>query len=172
MKIKAVKLYDNGFMTQVLAFGGEGMDGIDPTVKYRSSLQNYVIDTGSEIILVDTGMPSEVPDAVPDEQTLIYMGSRVNSYVDALAAAGYGPEQVSKILITHKHADHTGELRLFRTRRSTLPARNARRMNCSIPMWSRSILRTAPMPTLRRAKRSPRVCISSRPKDIRPATAS
>ena len=113
MKVKAVKLYDNGFMTQVLAFGGEGMDGIDPTVRYRSSLQNYVIDTGSEVILVDTGMPSEVPDAVPDEQTLIYMGSRVNSYVDALAAAGYGPEQVSKILITHKHADHTGELRAF-----------------------------------------------------------
>ena len=47
MKIKAVKLYDNGFMTQVLAFGGEGMDGIDPTVRYRSSLQNYVAWTRS-----------------------------------------------------------------------------------------------------------------------------
>ncbi|MBQ7145273.1 MAG: MBL fold metallo-hydrolase [Lachnospiraceae bacterium] len=89
------------------------MDGIDPTVKYRSSLQNYVIDTGSEVILVDTGMPSEIPDVVPDEKTLIYMGSKVNSYVDALAAIGYKPEQVSKILITHKHADHTGELRAF-----------------------------------------------------------
>ena len=113
MKIKAVKLYDNGFMTQALAFGGEGMDGVDPSVKYRSSLQNYVIDTGSEVILVDTGMPSEVPDAVPDENTLIYMGSRISTYTDALAALGYRPEQVSKILITHKHADHTGELRAF-----------------------------------------------------------
>ena len=113
MEIKAVKLYENGFMTQALAFGGEGMDGINLTVKYRSSLQNYVIDTGSEIILVDTGMPSEVPDAIPDEKTLIYMGSRINSYVDALAELGYKPEQVSKILITHKHADHTGELRAF-----------------------------------------------------------
>ena len=113
MEIKAVKLYENGFMTQALAFGGEGMDGINPTVKYRSSLQNYVIDTGSEIILVDTGMPSEVPDAIPDEKTLIYMGSRINSYVDALAELGYKPEQFSKILITHKHADHTGELRAF-----------------------------------------------------------
>ena len=113
MKIKAVKLYENGFMTQALAFGGEGMDGIDPTVRYRSSLQNYVIDTGSEVILVDTGMPSEVPDAVPDEKTLIYMGTKIRSYVEALADAGYKPEQVSKILITHKHADHTGELRAF-----------------------------------------------------------
>ena len=113
MQIKAVKLYDNGFMTQALAFGGEGMDGIDPYMKYRSSLQNYVIDTGSEVILVDTGMPAEVPEQVPDEKTMIYMGKKVKSYVDALAEAGYKPEQVSRILITHKHADHTGELRKF-----------------------------------------------------------
>ncbi len=113
MKISAVKLYENGFMSQALAFGGEGMEGIDPAVKYRSSLQNYVIDTGSEVILVDTGMPSEVPDAVPDEKTLIYMGSKVKNYIEALAELGYRPEQVTKILVTHKHADHTGELRAF-----------------------------------------------------------
>ena len=33
MKISAVKLYENGFMTQAFAFGGEGMDGIDPEVR-------------------------------------------------------------------------------------------------------------------------------------------
>ena len=113
MKISAVKLYGNGFMSQAFAFGGEGTDGIDPAVRYRSSLQNYVIDTGTEVILVDTGMPAEVPDAVPDEKTPIYMGSRIKNYVEALADAGYRPEQVTKILITHKHADHTGELRAF-----------------------------------------------------------
>ena len=113
MVIKAVKLYENGFMTQPFALGGEGMDGLDPAVRYRSSLQNFLIDTGSEVILIDTGMPAEVPDAVPDEKTFIYMGSRVRTYADALADLGYRPEQVTKILITHKHADHTGELRLF-----------------------------------------------------------
>ncbi len=113
MKIKAVKLYENGFMSQALAFGGEGMDGIDPAVRYRSSLQNYLIDTGSEVILVDTGMPAEAPDAVPDEKTIIYMGRKIKNYADALAGLGYRPEQVTKILITHKHADHTGERRLF-----------------------------------------------------------
>ncbi len=41
------------------------------------------------------------------------MGSRIGNYVDALAETGYRPEQVSRILITHKHADHTGELRAF-----------------------------------------------------------
>ena len=113
IRIKAVKLYDNGFMTQPFAMGGEGTDGMDPAVRYRSSLQNYVIDTGEEVILVDTGMPAEAPDQVPDENTPIYMGKKVNNYVDALAEAGYSPEQVSRILITHKHADHTGELRQF-----------------------------------------------------------
>ncbi len=113
MKISAVKLYDNGFMTQPFAMGGEGAEGTDPAVKYRSSLQNYVIDTGSEVILVDTGMPDGVPDAVPDENTFIYMGSRIMNYTDALAALGYRSEQVTKILITHKHADHTGVLGAF-----------------------------------------------------------
>lgn len=114
VNIKAVKLYENGFMTQPFAFGGEeGMEKYDASVKYRSSLQNYVIDTGSEVILVDTGVPKEAPDAAPNEQSMIYMGVRVNDYVSALAAVGYAPEQVSKILVTHKHPDHTGELRSF-----------------------------------------------------------
>ena len=114
MKISAVKLYDNGFMLQPFAFGGEdGPQAFDPAVKYRSSLQNFVIDTGEEVILVDTGMPKEVPQAVPDAATPIFMGIKGDDYVTALRKSGYEPEQVSKILITHKHADHTGELRNF-----------------------------------------------------------
>ena len=114
MNIKAVKLYDKGFMTQPFAFGGEdGPEKYNPDVKYRSSLQNYLIDTGDEVILVDTGMPKETPNAAPTKEAMIYMGVRVNDYVSALAAAGYKPEQVTKILVTHKHPDHTGELRAF-----------------------------------------------------------
>ena len=114
MLIKAIKLYEKGFMTQPFAMGGEdGMQAFDPAVRYRSSLQNFLIDTGDEVILVDTGMPLEAPDAVPDESTVIYMGSRIKDYVSALKEAGYQPEQVTKILVTHKHADHTGELRSF-----------------------------------------------------------
>ena len=114
MIFKAIKLYENGFMTQPFAFGGEeGPQAFNSAVKYRSSLQNFLIDTGKEVILVDTGLPSEVPDAIPDEKTMIYMGTRIKDYVSALKDAGYTPEQVDKILITHKHADHTGELRSF-----------------------------------------------------------
>ena len=113
MEIKAVKLYENGFMTQPFAFGGEGAEGLDTSVRFRSSLQNYVIDTGNEIILVDTGMPAEAPEGVAEGNTRIYMGSKISTYVEALAKLGYRPDQVTKILVTHKHADHTGELRAF-----------------------------------------------------------
>ena len=114
MIIKAVKLYENGFMRQTFAFGGEeGPDKFDPSVLYRSSLQNYVIDTGSEVILVDTGLPDGVPDAAPDQNTPLSMGTRIEDYLDALRSAGYSPADVSKILITHKHNDHTGMLPAF-----------------------------------------------------------
>ena len=33
--------------------------------------------------------------------------------MEAFAALGYKPEQVTKILLTHKHADHSGELKSF-----------------------------------------------------------
>ena len=114
MKILAVKLYEKGFMTQPFALGGEdGEEKFDSKVRYRSTLQNFLIDTGSEVILVDTGMPLEAPDMVADEKTQIYLGSRIQDYVSALKSLGYQPEQVTKILVTHKHADHTGELRSF-----------------------------------------------------------
>ena len=53
MEIKAVKFRKDGFYTQPFAFGGEeGMEKFDKNVRYRGSLQNYLIDTGSEVILV------------------------------------------------------------------------------------------------------------------------
>ena len=113
MKIIPVRFTENGFITQPFALGGEGAEGLDPAVKYRSCLQNWVIDTGSEVILVDTGLPAEFPDAAPTPDATIYVGSKIKPYLEALAELGYKPEQVSKILITHKHADHTGELRAF-----------------------------------------------------------
>ncbi|MCR5757479.1 MAG: rubredoxin [Selenomonas sp.] len=114
MKIKAVKLYENGFMTQPFAMGLEdGEEKFDKAVKYRSTLQNYLIDTGDEVILVDTGMPEEQPDMAADINAPIYLGARIDDYVTALEKMGYQKEQVTKILITHKHPDHTGELRAF-----------------------------------------------------------
>lgn len=61
MVIKAVKFRRDGFYSQPFAFGGEeGMEKFDPQVRYRGSLQNYLIDTGDEVFLVDTGSRLEL----------------------------------------------------------------------------------------------------------------
>ena len=44
---------------------------------------------------------------------MAYTGKDICSYMDALGALGYKPEQVTKILLTHRHGDHSGELRSF-----------------------------------------------------------
>ncbi len=114
MIIKAVKFRKDGFYSQPFAFGGEeGMDKFDPSVKYRGSLQNYLIDTGDEVILVDTGLPAGTPEESPDDNSPLFTGNDICSYMDAFAALGYKPEQVTKILLTHKHGDHSGELKSF-----------------------------------------------------------
>lgn len=114
MIIKAVKFRKDGFYTQPFVFGGEeGTDKFDANIRYRGSLQNYLIDTGKEVILVDTGLPAGTPEENPDEKSLIFTGKDICSYMDALANLGYKPEQITKILLTHKHADHSGELRSF-----------------------------------------------------------
>lgn len=114
MKIKAVKFRRAGFYTQPFAFGGEeGPDKFDKNVRYRGSLQNYLIDTGSEVILVDTGIPVSFPEETPDENSMAFTGKDICTYMEAFAALGYKPEQVTMILLTHRHADHSGELRSF-----------------------------------------------------------
>ena len=114
MEIKAVKFRKDGFYGQPFAFGGEeGPEKFDPNIRYRGSLQNYLIDTGDEVILVDTGLPAGTPEEVPDESSPAYTGKDISSYMEAFAALGYKPEQVTTILLTHRHADHSGELKSF-----------------------------------------------------------
>ena len=125
MIIKAVKFRRDGFYTQPFIFGGEeGMEKFDINIRYRGSLQNFLIDTGSEVILVDTGIPAGTPEENPDENSLAFTGKDICSYMDAFASLGYRPEQVTKILLTHKHADHQASCVLSPTPRSmSMPTR-------------------------------------------------
>ena len=114
MEIKAVKIRRDGFYTQPFVMGGEeGMEKYDKNVRYRGSLQNYLIDTGSEVILIDTGLPAGTPEEAPDENSIAYTGKDICTYMEAFTSLGYKPEQVTKILLTHRHADHSGELKSF-----------------------------------------------------------
>ena len=113
MTIKAIRMFDGGFMNQQFAFGGESKEGTDEQIIYRSSLQNFLIDTGNEVILIDTGFQNDMKAPEKKLGAPLYMGEKIADYMDAFAAAGYKPEQVTKILVTHKHPDHTAALQYF-----------------------------------------------------------
>lgn len=107
MIIKAVKFYEHGFATQGFVMGGEeGADKYDSNVRYRSCLTNYVIDTGKEVILVDTGVPKESPEQVPDSNTAIYTGRCITDYVSALKAVGYTPDSDIPLIRYPKFLSH------------------------------------------------------------------
>jgi glyoxylase-like metal-dependent hydrolase (beta-lactamase superfamily II) len=62
-----------------------------PSDKNANSFNPSLVNTGSELILFDTGMN---PGAI----------------TSALAAAGYTPDQIDIVVITHMHGDHIGGL--------------------------------------------------------------
>lgn len=113
MEIKAIRMFDGGFMNQQFAFGGESKEGTDEQIIYRSSLQNFLIDTGTEVILVDTGFQNEFAAPPKKLGAPLYMGEKICDFMEAFSALNYKPEQVTTILITHKHPDHTAALQYF-----------------------------------------------------------
>ncbi|MDQ1923579.1 MBL fold metallo-hydrolase [Massilia pseudoviolaceinigra] len=63
----------------------------------HASVNAYLIESGSRLVLVDTGSGE------------LY-GPTLNKLVASLQAVGYQPGQITDILITHIHTDHTGGL--------------------------------------------------------------
>jgi glyoxylase-like metal-dependent hydrolase (beta-lactamase superfamily II) len=63
----------------------------------ETSVNAYLINTGSQLVLVDTGAAG-------------LFGPTLGQLMGNLKAAGYQPEQVDAVVITHMHADHVGGL--------------------------------------------------------------
>ena len=63
----------------------------------ETSVNAYLINTGAKLVLVDAGAGS-------------LFGPTLGNLVTNLKAAGYQPEQVDEIYITHMHPDHVGGL--------------------------------------------------------------
>jgi glyoxylase-like metal-dependent hydrolase (beta-lactamase superfamily II) len=62
-----------------------------------TSVNGFLINTGSKLVLVDTGAGTN-------------FGPTVGKLLSNLKASGYKPEQVDEIYITHMHGDHVGGL--------------------------------------------------------------
>ena len=68
-----------------------------PDGQIESAVNAYLINTGSKLVLVDTGNGK--------------MGSpTMGNIVQNLLAAGYLPEKIDEIYLTHMHTDHVGGL--------------------------------------------------------------
>jgi len=63
----------------------------------ETSVNGYLINTGSKLVLIDTGAGN-------------LFGPTLGKLLANLKAAGYQPDQVDDILITHMHPDHVGGL--------------------------------------------------------------
>jgi glyoxylase-like metal-dependent hydrolase (beta-lactamase superfamily II) len=62
-----------------------------------TSVNGYLINTGSKLVLIDTGAAT-------------LFGPTLGRLANSLKAAGYSPEQVDEVYITHMHGDHVGGL--------------------------------------------------------------
>ena len=67
------------------------------TAPLETSVNGYLINTGSKLVLIDTGAAK-------------LFGPTLGNLAANLKAAGYQPEQVDEVYITHMHPDHVGGL--------------------------------------------------------------
>ncbi|MEO8754208.1 MAG: MBL fold metallo-hydrolase [Casimicrobiaceae bacterium] len=63
----------------------------------ETSVNAFLVNTGSKLVLIDSGSGN-------------LFGPTLGNVVNSLKSAGYQPEQVDEIYITHMHADHVGGL--------------------------------------------------------------
>ena len=66
------------------------------------SYNAFLINTGSKLVLIDTGTGGKL-DTEPE-----FYGA--GHLIANLRAAGYRPEQIDEVYITHFHSDHIGGL--------------------------------------------------------------
>lgn len=65
--------------------------------KIQTAVNAYLVNTGSRLILIDAGAAG-------------LFGPSLGRVVDNLRSAGYQPEQVDTVLLTHLHGDHVNGL--------------------------------------------------------------
>ena len=69
----------------------------------ESCMQSYVFRSGGRAILIDTCVGNDKPGRRRD-----YWTRGQWPWLENLAAAGYAPEDIDLVLITHLHVDHVG----------------------------------------------------------------
>ncbi len=83
------------------------MDRLDPeTGRTYASIHTWLLRAGDEIVLVDTATGNDKPRTDPKFERFHMLDAP--TYLDHLAEAGVKPEEVTIVVNTHMHVDHSG----------------------------------------------------------------
>ena len=74
---------------------GKDLAEADLTAPVQGPINAFLVNTGKKLILIDAGAG-------------VLYGNCCGRLLDNLRAAGYQPEQVDEVLLTHLHKDHAG----------------------------------------------------------------
>jgi len=96
-----------------------------------ASVQGYLVNTGSKLILIDTGSGGH------------WGGPTLGKLVGNLKASGYRPEQVDLVLLTHLHGDHVGGI--YENGKRVFPNATVMMKKADADFWlSKEIMAKAP----------------------------
>jgi len=76
---------------------GMARDFLPPGDKIETSINAYLVNTGTHLVLIDTGSGKN-------------FGPTLGRVVKRLKESGYDPAQIDRVLLTHMHPDHLGGL--------------------------------------------------------------
>ncbi len=95
-----VRILDDGvFVTDAgNLFGGSRKASI------KGAMHPILIETGDDLVLVDAGFGPELPEVLVGRYEL----RQERNLMDHLQDAGYGPEDVTRVVLSHLDPDHVG----------------------------------------------------------------
>lgn len=96
-----------------------------------ATVQSFLINTGSKLVLIDTGAGGH------------WGPPTLGKLVQNLKSSGYKPEQVDLVLLTHLHADHTGGI--YKDGKRVFPNATVMMKKADADFWlSKEIMAKAP----------------------------
>jgi glyoxylase-like metal-dependent hydrolase (beta-lactamase superfamily II) len=72
--------------------------------KIKGGMHPVLVEIGEALVLLDAGFGPELPESLKDRYDL----EREENLMESLAKAGYDPEDITHVVLSHLDADHVG----------------------------------------------------------------
>lgn len=113
MYYRIIPVYNGSFSIDFAGVLGISQNDFcfSPVIRNSPSLVFLLIDENEEALLVDTGFDEEYIWGFPPHAS--FKREQKERLPLALSACGYRPEDISTVIMTHLHWDHTGGMKFF-----------------------------------------------------------